>query len=485
MESFNCIAVDMGAASIRIMMGKIEYSTIYYEEVSRFKNKSKFVNGHERWDVEYFINEINKALKLILSLKDVKISSIGIDSWGVDFVLLDKNNDLLDIPVAYRDTRTNNMQQKWQSIMSMEETFLKTGINFYPFNTLFHLLSIRDEEYIKNISSVLFMPCYISYRLSGRIFNELTIASTSQLLNVKGKEMNIEILEHLNLNSYQFKKILVPGEIAGNIKVGYSLPSTVKMVAVCCHDTASAVFSIPSEDIRYAFISAGTWCILGILSDTPVLNSFALKNGFTNERGYGNSYRILKNIVGLWLIQGLQKSFDNRYSYPEIEELAGKTKCQSIIIPDEEVFYNPGNMKDAFDRFLTRTSQEIPKTPGQYFKIAYNSLCCSFRDNLNKLEVMMNTKIKRVHLIGGGCQSKYLCQQTANITRRKVIAGPVEGSTIGNIMVQGIALKVIKSVKEGKQMVMNSFDIKEYIPEGLDNKAENIYKIYTKLNQNK
>ena len=481
MEIFNCIAVDMGAASIRIMLGTIKNNIISYEEISRFKNEIISVDDHERWDVEHFVIEINKAISIILSRKDVKISSIGIDSWGVDFALLDENGELLDHPVAYRDSRTKTMQQKWETFMSREDTFSKTGINFYEFNTLFHLLAIRDEDYIKRISSILFMPCYIGYRLSGRIFNELTIASTSQMLEVDGKKMNSEILRSLNLKPELFRDILMPGEVVGNIKEGYTLPASVKMVAVCCHDTASAVFSVPSENKSYAFISAGTWCMVGMVNENPVINDFALKNGITNERAYGNSYKVLKNIVGLWLIQGLQKSFNNKYSFSEIEELAGNTESRSIIIPDNEVFYNPVNMKDAFDEFLLKTGQEIPSTPGEYFRIAYDSICCSFRDNLDKMEYMSETDIKVVHMIGGGAQSKYFCQQTANISGRKVIAGPVEGSTIGSILTQAIALNFVKDVESGKKMIKNSFEISEFMPNGIKSETEKIYSIYKNL----
>ena len=470
----------MGAASIRIMLGTVRENYVSYEEISRFKNEIRVIGGHERWDVEHFVNEINAAIGIILARKDVRISSIGIDSWGVDFVLLDKEANLLDIPVAYRDSRTRTMQKKWETIMSRQETFKRTGINFYEFNTLFHLLSIRDESYLKEVSSVIFMPCYIGYRLSGIVFNELTIASTSQLMRVDGKVMDDEILKNLNLKPSLFREILMPGEIAGNIMDGHSLPSDVKIVAVCCHDTASAVFSVPSENENYAFISAGTWCMVGMVSKTPVLNDYALENGFTNERGYGNSYRILKNIVGLWLIQGLKESF-GKFSFSEIEEMAGSTESKNIIIPDNEIFYNPKDMKEAFDQYLLSTKQDVPATPGQYFRIAYDSICCSFRDHLDKLEQMLNVEIKTVHLIGGGGQSAYFCRQTANISRRKVIAGPIEGSTIGSIMTQAIALKAVKDVEEGRMIIRNSFDIKEYIPEETQAESQRIYDAYRKL----
>ncbi len=373
------------------------------------------------------------------------------------------------------------MQKKWETIMSKEETFRKTGINFYEFNTLFQLLSIRDQYTSGKISTLLFLPCYVSYRLSGRIFNELTIASTSQLLNVEGREMNIGILRFLNLESRHFGRILMPGTIAGNVKEDYTLPSHVKMVAVCCHDTAGAILAVPSDKEYYAFISTGTWCIAGMVSKTPVLNTFALKNGFTNERGFNNSYRVLKNIIGLWLVQGLQASFKNKYSYNEIAELVRTAKTETLICPDDELFYNPNDMKEAFDLFISKTGQDLPDTPGQYFKIAYDSLCCSFRDNMDKLETMLNTRIDTIHLIGGGSQSEYLCMQTAIISRRKIIAGPAEASTIGNILAQAIALKHVKDVEESSQIVKKSFRIAEYLPGEVSGEGDRIYKLYKTL----
>lgn len=480
MDTFSCIAVDMGAASIRTITGTISDNRLLIKEVSRFRNEIKVIKDHERWDIENILNEINKSFSSVFTDDKLQIESIGVDSWGVDFVLLDNNHDLLDIPVSYRDARTKNMQNKWLSIMSREETFRKTGINFYEFNTLFQLLSIKDEEIIRKTSLILFLPCYVSYRLSGKLFNELTIASTSQLLNVDNNEMNEEILSHLNLSPGHFGKIIEPGTIIGNVNEGFILPPDVKMTAVCGHDTAGAIMAVPSEKRNYAFISTGTWCIAGMVSDAPVLDSFALNNGFTNERGFNNTYRILKNIIGLWLIQGLQISFRHKYNFEKIVEVLQTTKSKSIILPDDALFFNPTDMKEAFDLFLRRTRQKLPDSPGEYFKIAYDSLCCSFKDNMDKLEKMLNTKIDTIHLIGGGSRSEYLCRQAANITQRKIVAGPVECSAIGNIIVQGIASGKVKNEEEGRIMVKNSFDITEYIPD-TSNKHVKMYERYKNL----
>jgi len=485
MESFQCIAIDMGAASIRIMTGNIAEGRLSINEASRFANEISRINDHERWDIENIIREINNALSEIIAEKDNSFSSIGVDSWGVDFALLDEEGNLLDIPVAYRDARTKSMREKWAAIMSDEETFRKTGINFYDFNTLFQLLSIRDDETIKKTDYILFLPCYVSYRLSGVMFNELTISSTSQLLNVEGMNMNREILQHLNLKPEQFGRILPPGTVAGDITGDRILPAEVKMVAVCCHDTAGAVLAIPSNEANYAFISTGTWCIAGMVSDIPVLDSFALKNGFTNERGFDNVYRVSKNIIGLWLVQGLQASFNHQYSYEDIADFLEKEKTDTLIFPDHELFYNPKDMKEAFDIYIRNSGQPLPETPGQYFKIAYDSLCCSFRDNMDKLEAMLSIQIDVIHLIGGGSRSQYLCRQAANYCGRRIIAGPVECSAIGNVLAQAIALKIIKNAEEGRKMVSDSFEIREYLPvEEFREEFERRYELYRKLGDN-
>ncbi len=481
MDEFNCIAIDMGAASIRIMTGTIRDKQLFIKEISRFRNEIKIINDHERWDIEYIIREINKSISSIFSDENAHITSVGVDSWGVDFVLLDKNLELLDIPVSYRDARTKHMQEKWQTIMSHEETFRRTGINFYEFNTLFQLLSIKDKKIITETSHILFLPCYVSYRLSGLFFNELTIASTSQLLNVDSNKMNEDILKALNLKPEHFGEIVEPGKIIGKIREGYTMPPYIKMAAVCAHDTAGAILAIPSEKENYAFISTGTWCIAGMVSNSPALDNFALENGFTNERGFNNTYRVLKNIIGLWLVQGLQLSFKHKYNYERIAKVLETAKSGTVILPDDESFFNPTDMKESFDLFIRKTGQKLPESPGEYFKIAYDSLCCSFRDNIEKLEKMLAVKIDVIHLIGGGSKSEYLCKQTANLTQRKIIAGPVECASIGNILAQAIASGIIKNSTEGRTIVKNSFQITEYSPDNTTDEHIKMYEAYKRL----
>ena len=289
-------------------------------------------------------------------------------------------------------------------------------------------------------------------------------------------------MQHLNLKPEQFGKILPPGTVAGKVTEDRVLPAGMKMVAVCCHDTAGAVLAVPSDENNYAFISTGTWCIAGMVSDIPVLDSFALKNGFTNERGFDNVYRVSKNIIGLWLVQGLLASFNNQFSYEDIAGFLEKEKTDTLIFPDHELFYNPKDMKEAFDTYIRNSGQPLPETPGQYFKIAYDSLCCSFRDNMDKLETMLKREIDVIHLIGGGSRSQYLCRQAANYCGRKIIAGPVECSAIGNVLAQALALKEIRNAKEGRKIVRDSFEIEEYMPvEESREEFQRRYELYGRL----
>jgi len=482
--NFQCIAVDMGASSIRVMLGTLAEGKLSYEEKHRFKNEIKEVDGHERWDIEMITREILVGVEKIIKNKRTNVSSIGVDSWGVDFVLLDKKGEILDLPVAYRDNRTAGMKEKWLKEMSAEETFQKTGINFYDFNTLFHLLSIRDQKIIDDIGTILFMPCYISYFLSGEKLNEVTIASTSQIMNVGNSEMNDEILHKLNLNAEHFGRIISPGTKIGKMTKGNNPDDNTEVVSVCGHDTACAVTAVPSDSEDFAFIATGTWCIAGTLTKKPVTNEFALNENFTNERGFMNDYRLVKNIIGLWLVQGLKNSFGDKYDYFEIEKLAGNSSCYNLVYPDNEMFYNPGDMKEAFDQFFMASGQEIPKEPGDYFKCAYDSLCLSFRMNIEKLESMMNKKYDVIHLIGGGCQSKYLSSLTATICEKTVVSGPVEGATIGNILIQGMAAGVIDSISEARNIVKVSFPVEKYQPAETDHtELKKTYNRFIKLNE--
>ena len=481
---FNCIAVDMGAGSIRVMLGVVSDSGISYREVHRFTNEIVESDGHDRWDMERIASEIWKGTSIAIEQSDDAPVSIGVDSWGVDFVHLDKRGELVETPIAYRDSRTEGMQELWKSLMPEMETFERTGINFYIFNTLFQLLSLKGSALISKTDRILFIPSYINYLLSGLAHNELTISSTSQLLGVEGDQWDQEIMQRLSLEKELLGDVIAPGTRLGPVIIPEAEGTGMESIAVCGHDTACVVAAIPVEDPNYAFISAGTWCIVGVESNQPLLGEEALTLGITNERGYGNNYRALKNIVGLWLLQGLKRHLPENTSYSQMEEMTRKGgPVMQVIDPDDPGFYNPEDMKEAFDTFFNKTGQAAPEHFGGYLLCAYDSLCFSFRYHIERLEQLSGRPIDVLHVVGGGSQSDYLNQRIATICHRKVVSGPVEGATLGNIMIQAIAMGRIRDLEEGRGLVKQSCPAKSYVPLQEPDRTSERYENFLKLKQ--
>jgi rhamnulokinase len=467
-STFKCLAVDMGASNIRIMLGSISRSGIDSREIYRFANNIIEKDGHERWDIEHILRGILKGINLAFDGTGEGISSIGVDGWGVDFALLDASGELLEFPVSYRDKRTEGMEEKWLEMMSREETFQRTGINHYIFNTLFQLLSMKDTERLAETSRILFLPNYVMSVLCSNAVNELTISSTSQLMNATSGNWDTVIMEHLGISADILGEICKPGTILGEVDHPELKITGAKAIAVCTHDTGSAVVSVPFGEEPSVFISTGTWCLIGVETDRPILSSDAMKHGFTNELSFG-SFRCLKNIAGLWLVQGLIKSLPVAGNYDEIESLARQyTGNLNVVNSDDPLFYNPDNMKEAFDEYFRKTGQVPPSEPGGYFRCAYDSLIYSFRYHIELIEKLTGQTIETIHLIGGGCQSRYLTSQTTTICGRKVISGPVEAATTGNILVQAIAMDVIPGLMEARQLVKESPSIEIFDPDPSD-----------------
>ena len=466
--TFSCLAIDMGASNIRVMLGSLSETDITCRVIYRFPNNIIKRDGHERWDFEQILPEIIRGINLALEESDQPVSSIGVDGWGVDFALLDASGKLLEGPVSYRDSRTEGMEEKWLDMMSREETFQRTGINFYIFNTLFQLLSLKGSDVLAETSRIVLLPSYVISVFCGKAVNELTISSTSQLMNATTGDWDQEILAHLGLSSDMLGEICQPGTILGEVDHPELKAQAMKAVAVCAHDTGSAVVSIPFGEEASVFISTGTWCLIGVESERPILSDAAMKHGFTNERGYG-SFRCLKNAVGLWLVQGLIKSLPVEEDYETIEAMAREyAGTPNVVNPDDPLFYNPGDMKDAFDDYFRKTGQAIPDGPDGYFRCAYDSLIYSFRYHIELIEKMTEKPIKTIHMIGGGCQSKYLTGQTAAICQRKVISGPVEAATFGNILVQGMAMGILSGLDEARKRVLQSTSVNTYDPQPPD-----------------
>ena len=425
MEPFSCLAIDMGAGSIRVVQGIFD-GKLTLKEVYRFENHIEWKDGADRWNLKAITNGIITGIEKAMATSGVPVTSIGVDSWGVDFVLLNKDGFPLEDPVSYRDKRTMGMKELWNSIMPELETFRQTGINYNVFNTLYQLLSVKGSDVINKTSRILFMADYINYFLSNVAVNELTLASTSQMVNGFTGEWDSKIIELLDLKEGLLSKPVNTGAKIGFFNNGL-VSRKLDVVVVAGHDTACAVAAIPNETENFAFLATGTWCIMGMVSDMPFVSEDAFKMGITNERTANGKFRPLKNIMGLWLIQQLRVAFGLRHSYAEIDQMASAMPISNMLIdPSDASFYNPNNMVESFDDYLLKTFNKKLPSEAAYYRCAYDSLAEAFRITMKELENLRGRPFDCIHLIGGGSQSSLLCQLTANATGKKVIAGPVE-----------------------------------------------------------
>jgi len=470
------IAIDLGAESGRVIVGDISGTEI----VHRFPNKPVRINDSIYWDILNIFTQVKKGLKIAFKKYLNNIVSIGIDTWGVDYVLLDKDGDLLVNPYHYRDKRTDNIMDEIFKIIPKEDVFAESGIQFMQINTLYQLYSFMKNkpQIFKATKYFLTIPDLLNYWLTGVIKNEYSIATTTQLYNPIKKDWSTKILNKLGFKKEIFGKIIMPGT-----KIGKLLPtiareigadSEVMVVAPACHDTGSAVAAIPSIDsVDYAYVSSGTWSLIGIESPEPIINEMSFKYNFTNEGSADGGFRFLKNITGFWIIQECKKFWDKNiklYSYDELTEMAlNYGPANFRIDPDDLRFLKPGliddNMPDRIKTYCQETGQKIPETPAEIARGVIESLADKYTKTIKMIEEITNKPIKEMYIIGGGCRNALLCQLVANTTGLPVYAGPVEATAIGNIMIQAISMGQIKSIVEGRKIIRRSFDIKKYLPE--------------------
>lgn len=464
MDQFSCLAIDMGAGSIRIMLGEFS-DKLSLTEVHRFNNEMIVKDGHECWNLPHICKELKKGLKKAVKISAHRVRSVAVDSWGVDYVLLNDKLKPVGFPVTYRDKRTNGMKEKWTSkFMTGRETFTRTGINFYPFNTLFQFLSVRGDRQLKNVKSILFTANYVAYYLSGELNNELSLASTSQLVNVETNTWDAKILDKLEVRKEQFPEPQLCGSVLGDVRAKFGMENA-KVCLVPSHDTASAIEAIPADTNNYAYISTGTWCIMGMKSNVPITSELAFNEGITNEITSPGNIKVHKNSMGLWLIQRLKEELFPHMSYEQLEKDIAAFNSPGIVFePNNEKLYNPESMKAAIDEILSEAGQDPLRAPLAYFRCAYESLAVSFKNILDVMIKLRNRKFNGLHMIGGGIQSELLCQLTANAVNMQVHAGPVEGATIGNMLWQSVAMGHYASIEEAHKIVGRSFGIKTYHP---------------------
>ncbi|MFA5794870.1 MAG: rhamnulokinase [Candidatus Brocadiia bacterium] len=466
----NYLAFDLGAESGRLILGILNNSKLTIKELHRFPNRMRKMQGHLRWDIDYLYREIIKGLKIYSRAYKTKPQSIGIDTWGVDFGLLDKKGRLIENPCTYRDARTEGMMERFFKSFPSQRLYQLTGIQFLPFNTIFQLyaMSRRNSPTLKKAKDLLFIPDILNYYLTGAKATEFTFATTSQLYNPGKETWEPHIFKAIKIPIGLMQPITRPGAVIGRLKDTISKQAklgNMPVVAVGSHDTASAVAAVPAQGNGWAYISSGTWSLMGIETKSPVINRKSLAMNFTNEGGVGNTYRFLKNITGLWLLQQCRRCWPSQNDYDNLLRLAGKAPAfRSVIDPDDPEFLNPPNMAAAITAYCLRTGQPAPGSPAQFTRCILESLALKYRYVLEQLNQFSRQPIQRIHIIGGGARNKMLCQFTADATGLPVMAGPIEATAIGNIMVQSLADGTVKSLSNIRRIIRQSFKLKRYEP---------------------
>ena len=492
MKTLNLLGFDFGASSGRAMLGTLENGKLEIREVHRFSNDPVTLCGRFVWDLPRMMYEMKQAL-LKVSHMDVKVDAIGIDTWGVDYGLLDKNGRLLGLPVHYRDERTAGMREKVREVIPDAELFGRTGLAYNSFNTLYQLYAMRQEgdPTLDAAQDLLFMPDLLAWLLTGQKGTEYTIASTSQLLNPYTRDWDRELLEKLGIPTHMLGEVKLPGTVRGTLLPEIAREcgvDEIPVIAVGGHDTASAVAAVPARDEDFAYISSGTWSLLGVEIPKPMCEESVMNANYTNEGGVNGSIRLLKNIMGLWIIQECKREWDRRsdaVGFAELVEMAVKAPAfKAMIDVDDECFMAPGDMPNRIQEYCRKTGQAVPQGRGEISRVVYESLALKYRWAIEKLEGMLGKPVKTLNIVGGGTKNVLLNKFTAEAIKRPVITGPSEGTAIGNLLMQAKALGAIEDIWALRRVVEASFPTEEYLPE-TDGKAwDEAYARYLELFDN-
>ena len=473
MEKHIFLAFDLGATSGRSILGTVADGKVEIKELTRFPNAVTELHGKYYWNLMGLYQALREGL-VACNKEGVVPESIGIDTWGVDVVPIAEDGSILSMPRAYRDPYTVGMPEKYFEKISKEVVYDKTGIQIMNFNTLYQIFASMETGYVpmKEAKYLLFMPDALAYMLTGEKVCEYTISSTSQILDPRTKDFDKELLEAAGVDASVFSKPVFPGTVVGTLTdalAQYSRLGKVNVVSVAGHDTASAVAAVPALDENFAYLSSGTWSLMGIESKEPVITPETYELNYTNEGGVEGTTRFLKNICGMWILEQCRKEWTlsgKDYSYPEIVEMAmSATPFKSFIQPDDPSFANPPSMLEAIDAFCERTGQEKPENDAQVIRLIFESLALRYRQVLEDLDRIATHPIERLHIIGGGSKNRLLNQLTANAIGRKVIAGPSEATAIGNVMIQAMAAGVVSSLQEMRSIIHASVETEEFAPE--------------------
>jgi rhamnulokinase len=479
----NFLAIDLGAESGRALLGSFNGGQIELREVHRFPNAPVRAAGHLHWDVLGIWREVKEGLAKA-GRESGQLESVGVDAWGVDFALLDRGGALVSNPYHYRDPRTEGMMEKAAERVPEAEIYHTTGIQFMPINTLYQLLAMEDSPLLEAAQTLLMMPDLIGYWLTGERVCEYTDATTTQLYDANARDWAWDLMRGMGLPERLFPAVVAPGtplgsalaEVARETGVGERLPVT----AVASHDTASAVAAVPAENENFAYISSGTWSLVGVELPEPAITPEGMQANFTNEGGFGGTTRFLKNVMGLWLLQECRRTWAREgqdYSYEDLTCLAETVPAAgSLVDPDHPIFLPPGDMPGRIRRFCGETDQSLPGEPGEVLRCVLESLALKYRWVLERAEEITGRRAEAIHVVGGGVQNTLLCQLTADATRRPVRAGPVEATALGNLMVQAYARGYLGSLEEMRAAVRNSsVGVREYQPAGSGDEWEDAY----------
>lgn len=483
------LAFDFGASSGRAIIGCFDGEKITLEEVHRFSNDPVSVGGTVYWDVLRLFHEIKQGI--IKARMAGGFDSIGIDTWGVDFGLIDKEGKLMENPVHYRDSRTAGLVEESFKTMPKEKQYGITGIQFMELNTLFQLISLKKYRpwMLERADKMLFMPDLFAYMLTGKMCAEYSIASTSQLIDLETKSWSKEILETFGISENLFAPIVKPGTVLGMLSDEVCEECDVEpvpVISVCGHDTQSAITSVPCEDGNFAFLSSGTWSLFGTELDKPIVNETSMNINITNEGGFDDSTGFLKNIIGLWLIQESRRQWQRQgedYSYADLEKLAlASEPFKCFIDPDAPEFVPHGNIPKRVQEFCEKTGQYVPQTVGEIMRCIYESLAMKYKLTFEKLRECTQKDYPVIHIIGGGTKDGLLSQLTANSCNRTVKAGPIEATVMGNVAVQLMSDSSIKNISHARKIIAGSSELKTYEPQNVD-KWEEAYQNFIKIVQ--
>lgn len=471
-EAHSYLALDIGAESGRVMLGTLDDGRLKLSESHRFPNGPVRLPDGLHWDVLRLWTEMKHGIASTVN-SGAAFDSIGVDTWGVDFALLDRNGTLLGNPFHYRDARTDGMLDEAFQLMPREEIFAQTGIQFMQINTLYQLLaSARTNAPVLDLArTFVTIPDLFNYWLSGEITSEFTNATTTQCFDPIQRDWATPVLEALQIPTHLFRPVTDPGTTIGNLLPDVAAETgadVVEVVLPACHDTGSAIVAVPAQNQNFAWISSGTWSIMGTEIRKPVLDPKALHYNFTNEGGVFGTWRLSKNIMGLWLVQECRRAWQSRganHTYAELTELASEADAfLAVIDPDDRVFLHPGDMPERIRSYCANTNQHVPETKGEVLRVALESIALKYRWVLERLEALTGKEFHTIHMIGGGTQNLLLNQFTSDATGHRVVTGPVEATAIGNVLMQSIALGHLNSLAQAREVVRSSFTVVEYEP---------------------